>query len=224
LSKLEDSVRALLIATGLVFVISGNSFSSSQTDRDTCDNPMKDMDAIIAACTNIIASGEQVYSAAVTYRRRGDAYYYKHDYDLAIADYDQAIKLNPQPEVYYDRGKAFHSRGDLDQALFDFGQAIQLNSRFALAYIGRGNVFNEKHEFERAIAEYNQALKFNITRLSAYYGRGMAYYNKHDYERAIDDFEQVLQLNPNHKNAAKALEAAKLNRQLNGRANKKLSL
>src|SRR5262249_15656827 len=105
--------------------------------------------------TNIIASGEHAYGAAVTYRNRADTYYYKHDYDLAIADYDQAIKLSPQPEAYYGRGKTFHSRGDFDRALSDFN-IVRL-----LAYYGRGPAYYNKHDYERAIDDFERVLQLN---------------------------------------------------------------
>ncbi|MGO9485219.1 MAG: tetratricopeptide repeat protein [Rhodomicrobium sp.] len=218
-------MRASLIGIGLMLLISGNALASSQIDLNTCNNLVKDQDARIVACTSIIASGEHAYAAAVAYNNRGNAYYYKHDYDLAIADYDQAIKLNPQfAEAYFDRGNALDRQGDWVRALADFDRAIQLNPRLAHAYLGRGNIFSKKHDFERAIVEYTQALKLNTLFVEAYYGRGTAYYNKRDYERAIGDYDRALRIDPNYELAAKALAASKFNVQLKRRANKGLSL
>ena len=46
------------------------------------------------------------------FNRRGVAYYGKKDYDRAIADYDQAIKLNPAyPTALINRGNAWRAKG-----------------------------------------------------------------------------------------------------------------
>ena len=48
---------------------------------------------------------------------RGLAYLYKRDYDRAIADFDQAIKLKPNyGEAYYNLGVAYERKGDIAKA------------------------------------------------------------------------------------------------------------
>jgi tetratricopeptide (TPR) repeat protein len=220
-----NSMRASLIGIGLMLLICANAFASSKNDRNTCNNSVKDQDARIAACTSIIAAGKNAYAAAAAYNNRGNAYYHKHDYDLAIADYDQAIKLNPQfAEAYSGRGNALDQQGDLDRALADLDRAIQLNPRLANAYVSRGNVFCKKRDFERAIGEYTQALKFNTLFVEAYYGRGNAFFYKRDYERATADYDRALRIDPKYELAAKGLTASKFNDQLRRGMNKGLSL
>jgi tetratricopeptide (TPR) repeat protein len=55
---------------------------------------------------------------------RGNAYYYKKNYDKAIADYYQAIRLNPNIAIfYYNRGAAWQAKGDKTKANADFEKA-----------------------------------------------------------------------------------------------------
>jgi tetratricopeptide (TPR) repeat protein len=84
----------------------------------------------------------------------------KKDYDRAIADYNQAIELNPKKEsvLYFNRGDSRYLRGDYDGAIADLDRAIQLNPKFASAYKDRGNAYSEKKEHNRAIADYDQAI------------------------------------------------------------------
>ena len=44
----------------------------------------------------------------------------KGDFDKAIADYDQAIKLNSNGWMYYNRGDAWAGKGDYDKAIADY--------------------------------------------------------------------------------------------------------
>src|SRR5579872_5498977 len=56
---------------------------------------------------------------------RGRAYFAKGDYDHAIADYNEAIRLDPK--IYaslLDRGHAYFAKGDHDRAIADYGEMI----------------------------------------------------------------------------------------------------
>ena len=73
------------------------------------------------------------------YYSRGLAYYCKGDYDRAIEDYNQAIKLNPKDaKTYNNRGRAHYYKGDYDRAIEDYNQAIKLNPEYVIAYNNRG--------------------------------------------------------------------------------------
>jgi hypothetical protein len=49
----------------------------------------------------------------IVYFYRGNAYHEKGDYDRAIADYDQAIQLQPDyPMAYFNRGNIYTLRGE----------------------------------------------------------------------------------------------------------------
>ena len=51
---------------------------------------------------------------------RGTAYWIKGQLDRAIADYTQAIRLDPEyAEAYHNRGQAYAARGDAPQAEAD---------------------------------------------------------------------------------------------------------
>jgi tetratricopeptide (TPR) repeat protein len=65
---------------------------------------------------------------AVSYFDRGLAKQKKGDLDGAMADYDQAIKLNPiYAAAYSSRGLVRQMKGDLDGAMADSNQAIKLS-------------------------------------------------------------------------------------------------
>ena len=59
---------------------------------------------------------------------RGNAYSFKGDYDAAIADYTQAIWLNPNDDMAYcNRGLTYNDKGDLDAAIADYEAALRIN-------------------------------------------------------------------------------------------------
>jgi tetratricopeptide (TPR) repeat protein/predicted small secreted protein len=123
-------------------------------------------------------------------------------YDRAIADFTQAIRLDPDnAKAYKERGNAYYIKGDYDRAIADYTQAIRLDPDYALAYHNRGDAYSDKDDYDRAIADYTQAIRLNPDYASAYYSRGDAYSNKDDYDRAIADYTQVIRLDPDSVSA-----------------------
>jgi tetratricopeptide (TPR) repeat protein len=75
---------------------------------------------------------------ASAYYRSGIEYYKKGDYDRAIADFSQAIRLDPNYAfAYYNRGVTYKTKGDADRAIEDYTQAIRINPNHANSYINR---------------------------------------------------------------------------------------
>jgi tetratricopeptide (TPR) repeat protein len=64
----------------------------------------------------------------VIYNNRGKASGEKGDYDRAIVDFDQAIRLDPKyAKAYATRGEVYEAKNDPDHVIADFEQALKLN-------------------------------------------------------------------------------------------------
>ncbi|MBN2246332.1 MAG: tetratricopeptide repeat protein [Candidatus Aminicenantes bacterium] len=69
------------------------------------------------------------------YNNRGIAFAEKGQYDRAISDFNQAIKINPRyNKAYNNRGIVYRLRGQYDQAISDFNKSIAINPLDAEAY------------------------------------------------------------------------------------------
>ena len=78
---------------------------------------------------------------AVEYYNRGLEYKNLGKYQLAIDDYNKAIKINPDyVDAYNDRGIAYHKSGNYKNALDDYNRAIKINPDYVKAYYNRGFV------------------------------------------------------------------------------------
>ena len=120
-------------------------------------------------------------------------------YDWAIADFTQAIRLDPtNTRAYNGRGTTYHDKGDYDRAIADYTQAIRLDTNYADAYNNRGLAYWDKRDYDRAIIDYNQAIRLAPNDGLAYINRGNVYYANGDYDRAIADYTQVIRLDPNY--------------------------
>ena len=86
-------------------------------------------DQTIVACSVVITRGladKQDLNAA--FKNRGNAYDDKGQYDLAIADYDKAIAINPNDaDAFNDRGATHSAMRKYDLAIEDYDQVLRLN-------------------------------------------------------------------------------------------------
>jgi tetratricopeptide (TPR) repeat protein len=91
----------------------------------------------VAACSRLIARNP---GDAISYLHRGEAYRIEGRYDQAIADLDQAIRLDPKSTfstmAYTGRGEAYRGKGDYHRAIADFEQAIRLDPKYDFARKG----------------------------------------------------------------------------------------
>ena len=65
------------------------------------------------------------------YCNRGDAYFYKENYDKALTDYNKALAIQPDySNVYYRRAILYKKTGTYDKARADYDKATSLNPRY----------------------------------------------------------------------------------------------
>jgi lipoprotein NlpI len=157
-------------------------------------------DARIRDCTVLIDSRRgSPTKRAVAYSNRGRAYDAKGDGDRALADYNEAIRLDPKyARAYNDRGVSYNVKRDYDRAIADFNAAIRLDPKYAAAYSNRGNAYDGKNDDDRAIADYSEAVRLDPKVWFAYNNRGNAYTKKGDHDRAIADYNEAVRLDPKY--------------------------
>jgi tetratricopeptide (TPR) repeat protein len=127
---------------------------------------------------------------------RGAAYYFKKDYQAAIRDYDQAIRLDPNnARAFSNRGAAYKKLGRIDQAIADHTAAIRLDPQSPENFDNRGLSYAANGDYDRAIADYNEAIRLK-PQANFLTDRGDSYNFKHDYDRAIADYDRAIALNP----------------------------
>ena len=97
---------------------------------------------------------------AIDFYKQGRAYWAKGQYDLAIREYDEAIRLQPDFLLaYLRRGGAYRNKGLTDRAITDYSKAIEVAPDYARAYYHRGQAYTFKGTYDRAIADFKKTIQ-----------------------------------------------------------------
>ncbi len=124
----------------------------------------------------------------------------KGNLTAALADYDQAIRLNPQlVEAFSNRGVIRKSKGNLEGAIDDYDEAIRLDPLHAAAYYNnRGVARKAQGDLVGAIANYDAAIRLNPEYVNAYVNRAVMWEKLGDIPRAAADYKQAKYLDPKY--------------------------
>ncbi len=188
--------RSFVVAALLVIIISAEV---GRADSDPCYDAVKQgkFREAITLCTKQIESNVDEKNINDAYRYRGIAYLETGKPDLAIADFDIAIKRNESDAAAYsNRGTAYMSKNMFLLAIADFDKAIKLNPRDDIAYKNRGVASIGRKQPDQAIADFNKALEINPNDDATYNDRGAAYLKMGKTDLAIADYTKSIQLNP----------------------------
>ena len=142
-------------------------------------NPQLSISAI-QACSQLVTQNSNDVEA---YFNRGRAYTDSGNLQAAIADYNQAIQLQPDlaSEAHSNIGLAHYKAGDLRVAIANFNQAIQLDPNFAYAYYNRGLARYDAGDLQGSIADLQQSANL-------FQAQG----NNQDYQDAIAMLRLIL--------------------------------
>src|SRR6516165_10838638 len=222
LSMARTAVKRLCsILTG-VSLAGASALAQTPQERGWCESEdAVTVDQRIDGCSAVIrAARDKGDKLAEAFNNRGVGYRLKGDYDRAVADYNQAIKLNAKfASAYNNRGVAYDKKGEYDRAILDYDQAIKLRPS-AEGYFNRGNTQLGKGHYDRAIDDYNQAIKLKADFAAAFDNRcwaravvgilkqaladcnealdsrGFVFLKMTNFDAAVSDYDAALRINP----------------------------
>ncbi len=139
---------------------------------------------------------------ADSYRNRGLTYAEKGQYDQAISDFTDALKIDPKDfYAFYYRGIVYMKKGQTDQAISDYTRAIEIDPKYAHAYYNRGAAYGIMGQYDQAISDFTKVSEIDPVNANAYWGRGTAYCRKGQVDLGLLDLNNAKKLDANLKNA-----------------------
>ncbi len=183
----------------------GNSYIR----RDKYDEAIRDFDEAIRLSPDSVAL---LRNRGTAYRIRGEKAgpqldkrsqgkevgHSAEDFELAIRDYTQAIKLNPKlTQAYFQRGLTYVDMREAARAIPDFDAAIKLEPKNGMFLKTRCGAKTIVGELQAALADCAIALKTtDVWRGETLAWRGYTYLKLRQYDNAINDFNVMLKLSP----------------------------
>lgn len=148
---------------------------------------------------------------AFAYEGRGRIALRHGNWRRAIADFDEAIHLNPnRASLYRDRGLARRKSGQTELAIADYDEAIALDPKLAAPYHERGLALAESGDLDRAILSYTTAMRLAPSDAEVRLDRGLAYLARGQADDARADFQAALTMPPGKDERAHQIARARL--------------
>ena len=150
---------------------------------------------------------------------RGMAHFYLDNWEEAISDYDDAIRVEPKDvRAYTARAYAKHKKGLYKPAIADYNKAVSMmTSEDPNIYLLRGQFKADLGKHHDAINDYNEAIKINPQYADAYHNRGIAKARLGEHRNAINNYNEAIKINPQYADAYhnRGIAKAKLDEHLN---------
>jgi tetratricopeptide (TPR) repeat protein len=152
---------------------------------------------VIGICGLVIGSNTTSATRVHALVTRAELHRKMEHYDLAMADCEEAIRLDPANAEAFDlRGNVLASDKKFERALDDFDRSIRLDPKFARAFSDRAVTFGLMHEPRLAVRDYTEAVRLDPNNVQAHVDRAEAYVKVRRADLAIDDYGEAIRLDP----------------------------
>lgn len=152
---------------------------------------------------DIYLSSRRDSESPSAFHNRGDAKKDLGDIDGAIADYTEALKLNPDFVISLrNRGYLLYRyKHENSKALIDINRAIKISPQDAWSYMDRGSVYCGMKNYSLARKDYLQALKISPNNPRILYRLGVLSLYAENTDSAVKYFTQALKYASEDDNA-----------------------
>jgi len=170
---------------------------------------------LVDSLVQTIGGYNNVINTVRSILEKGISYYQNYEYDRAIFEFTDAIKLDTNlAEAYNFRGHSYYMKyyiGEYtgsasraaarDASIQDFTKAISLDPYNAEYYFNRAVVYRDNNFYEEAIEDLNHAISLDPYNAMYYTERGNLYGYYDQIDRAIADYSRAIRLEPNYVHA-----------------------
>ena len=154
---------------------------------------------------------EKTYSAE-DFFQSGLAAFRAGNYEDAIADFTEAINLEPSySQAYFNRAmtkqqlylqeeavedfiraaEIYRFKKRFSKAITSYNKALEIDDKSIPAYLGRAELYLAKGQEIAALADYDNVIRVDRRNFQGYYGLGQARFNQGYYKQAIGHFKNA---------------------------------
>ena len=135
---------------------------------------------------------------SIDYKRFGDFYLFKREYNEAREYYIEAIRINPDlAAAYYSLGKLLTKLGRYDEAKRAYEEAIRIApANTAIVRFNLGNLLDDLKRYDEAEKEYREAIRINPDLAAAHSNLGNLLKDLERYDEAEKEYREAIRINP----------------------------
>jgi protein O-mannosyl-transferase len=140
-------------------------------------------------------------NVTLPYGNRANYYRDQGFVDLALADYNDAIRLeSAKAATYNSRGKLYFNKQQWVQAEADYDKAIELDPTKGEYWVNRAAVKASTNRFDEALPDVNKGLEVDPTLPNGYRTRFLILQALNRFGESIPDIDQLLKFTPGDYN------------------------
>ena len=200
-----DASRGIVYGTAstlllMLLVTWAAAQNSDITNVDLCNGRGRSSpESQIAGCTALIKEGADNSKLLTNaYNNRGNAHAGNGQFEQAIEDYDEAIKLDPNyTKALNNRGVVYEKTGDYDRAIKDFDAAINIDPNYSVALANRAETFQKRGDYPSALKDFDQAIQLQPTLRALWNERCWTHAIVGELQAALADCNEAIRLEPN---------------------------
>jgi tetratricopeptide (TPR) repeat protein len=124
---------------------------------------------------------------------KGDANYKSKNYDVAIHNYQDALKINPSDEVTLLKiGNIYKLKNDNKNAISFYKKSIVVNPNYTDGWFNLGLVYANDKNNNKAKEAFHRVIALNPNYGYAYYALGIAYEQDGNIKEALNNYKIFL--------------------------------
>jgi len=115
---------------------------------------------------------------SIDYKRFGDFYAFKKEYNEAIEYYSEAIRIGPDYAAAHNNlGNLLYDLKRYDEAEQGYSEAIRIDPDYAKAHYNLGNLLYDLKRYDEAEQEYREAIRIDPDYAKAHHNLGNLLYD-----------------------------------------------
>ena len=136
------------------------------------------------------------------YNNLGEAHDKLGNYDQAIGEFKEALKINPK---YFfglnNLGNIYGKQGKYEEAISYFQKALHQKSDYSPAHYNIARAYDLVGKKQEAAESYRKAIQFNPYFEQAFYNLAYLSMELSGFDEAIENFNKFIKMQPNHSRA-----------------------
>ena len=139
---------------------------------------------------------------SIDYRRFGDFYLFKREYNKAMGYYREAIRTNSSNATARDNlGVLLHDLKRYDEAEEEYREAARVDPDYTNAHYNLGVLLKDLEQYDEAEAEYREAIRIDPDHVKAHNNLGVLLSDLKLFEEAKEEYREAIRADPDDAKA-----------------------